>query len=148
MAIIVGLNEAPTRLCLPTKQVNFGNHVVLNSVDSGRRLMLRAALYPAGAVVVLALAMLALSPRHAAAALLAGLAAVLGGAVAAWVALGGGIQAAGPAVARLLLAMGFKWVLLIVALGAGLLAWHLPVVPMLAAIAVSLVFQALALARR
>lgn len=110
--------------------------------------MLRAALYPAGVVLVLALAFLAVSPRHAAAALLAGWATVVGGSAAAWVALGGGVQAAGSAVLRLVLAMAFKWVLLIVVLAAGLLAWHLPIVPMLAGVAVGLIFQVLALARR
>jgi hypothetical protein len=35
---------------------------VLNSVDAGRRLMLRAAVYPLAAVVVLALAFLFMGP--------------------------------------------------------------------------------------
>lgn len=121
---------------------------MLNSVDAGRRLMLRAAIYPLVAVAVLALAFLLVGPRHAVAALATGVATVAGGWMAAWVALGGGVQAAGSAVARLVLAMVLKWVLLFVVLALALLWWRLPAMPLLAGVAVGLIFQVLALARR
>ncbi len=54
--------------------------------------------------------------------LLTGLATVAGGWLAARTALGGGVQAAGTAMARLILAMVFKWVLIIAALVLGLRA--------------------------
>ncbi len=122
--------------------------MVLNSVDAGRRLMLRAAIYPLVAVAVLALALLLIGPRHAVAAAATGVATVAGGWLAAWVALGGGVQAAGSAVARLILAMVLKWVLLFVVLALALLWWRLPAAPLLAGVAVGLIFQVLALARR
>lgn len=121
---------------------------MLNSVDAGRRLMLRAALYPLAAIAVAAAGFLLLGPRYALAVLLTGLATVLGGWLAARTALGGGVQAAGAAMARLILAMVFKWVLVIVALVLGFALWRLPPVGLLAGIAIGLIFQVLALAKR
>ena len=121
---------------------------MLNSVDAGRRLMLRAAVYPLVAVAVLALGFLVLSPKHAFGALISGLAVVAGGWVAARVALGGGIQAAGSAMTRLILAVVLKWVLVIVALVLGFVWLRLPPLALLAGIAVGLMFQVLALTRR
>ncbi|WP_305805854.1 ATP synthase subunit I [Stenotrophomonas sp. YIM B06876] len=121
---------------------------MLNSVDSGRRLMLRAAVYPLVAVAVLALAFLYMGPRHAIGAAASGLAVVLGGWLAARVALGGGVQAAGSAMMRLITAVLLKWVLVIVVLFAGFVWWRLPPLALLAGIAVGLMFQVLALARR
>jgi len=121
---------------------------VLNSVDSGRRLMLRAALYPLLAVAAAAAGFLLLGPKHSLAVLLTGLATVAGGWLAARTALGGGVQAAGAAMVRLILAMVFKWVLIIVALVLGFGLWRLPPVGLLAGIAIGLIFQVLALAKR
>ena len=70
---------------------------MLNSVDAGRRLMLRAAVYPLAAVAVLALAFLLVGPKYALGALASGVAISAGGWVAARMALGGGALAAGPA---------------------------------------------------
>jgi hypothetical protein len=122
---------------------------VLNSVDSGRRLMLRAALYPLLAVVAAAAGFFLLSGlKQALAVLLTGLATVAGGWLAARTALGGGVQAAGTAMVRLILAMVFKWVLVIAALVLGFGLWRLPPVGLLAGIAIGLIFQVLALAKR
>ena len=121
---------------------------MLNSVDAGRRLMLRAAVYPLAAVIVLASAFLLLGPRYALGALASGLAVVVGGTLAAWVALGGGIQGAGPALMRMVLAFVLKTVLIVGVLVMAFAWWKLPPLALLAAIPVALMFQVLALARR
>lgn len=122
---------------------------VLNSVDSGRRLMLRAAVYPLAAVAVLALAFLLLvDAKYALGAVASGVAVSAGGWVAARMALGGGVQAAGSAMARLILAVVAKWVLVFGVLMVGFLVFKLPALALLAGIAVGLMFQVLALARR
>lgn len=121
---------------------------MLNSVEAGRRLMLRAAVYPLVAVVVLALGFLLMGPRHALAALVAGVAVSAGGWVAARMALGGGVQAAGAAMARLIIAVVAKWVVVFGVLVVGYLYYRLPALALLAGIAVGLMFQVLALARR
>jgi hypothetical protein len=110
--------------------------------------MLRAALYPLLAIAVAAAGSLFLGPKYALAILLAGLSTVLGGWLAARTALGGGVQAAGAAMTRLILAMVLKWVLIIVALVLGFALWRLPPVGLMAGIAVGLFFQMLALAKR
>lgn len=121
---------------------------MLNSVDAGRRMMLRSAVYPLAAVVVTSLGLLWVGPRYSEGLALTGCAAVLGGWVAARTALGGGIQAAGIAMVRLIVAMVLKWVLVFVALALGFGLWKLPPLALLAGIAVGLIFQVLALARR
>jgi len=121
---------------------------VLNSVDAGRRLMLRAALYPLVAIAVAAAGALLLGPKYALAVLLTGLGTVLGGWLAARTALGGGVQAASAAVFRLVLAMVFKVVLIIVALVLGFALWRLPPLGLMAGIVIGLISQMLALAKR
>jgi len=122
---------------------------VLNSVDAGRRLMLRAAVYPLAAVAVLALAFLLLAgPKYALGALASGVAVSAGGWVAARMALGGGMQAAGSAMSRLILAVVAKWALVFGVLAVGFVVFKLPALALLAGIAVGLMFQVLALARR
>jgi len=79
--------------------------------------MLRAAVYPLVAVVVLALAFLLVGPKHALGALVSGVAVVAGSALAAWVGLGGGIQAAGSAMVRLFVGFLLKIVLIVAVLG-------------------------------
>lgn len=120
---------------------------MLNSVDAGRRMMLRAAIYPLIAVAITSLGFLYLGGRYAAANLLTGIATVAGGWFAARTALGGGVQAATSAVTRLVLAMLLKWVLVIVALALGFLLWRLPPVALLAGVGIGLIFQVLALAK-
>lgn len=122
---------------------------MLNSVDAGRRLMLRAAVYPLAAVAVLALAFLLLAgPKYALGALASGIAVSAGGWVAARMALGGGVQAAGSAMSRLILAVVAKWALVFGVLVVGFVVFKLPALALLAGIAVGLMFQVLALARR
>lgn len=121
---------------------------MLNSVDAGRRLMLRAAVYPLAAVAVLALVFLMVSPSHAIAAAVSGLAVVAGGWISARMALGGGISGAAAAVGRLVAAMVLKWILVIAVLALGIIQWRLPPMALLAGIAVGMMFQVLALARR
>ncbi len=122
---------------------------MLNSVEAGRRLMLRAAVYPLVAVAVLALAFLLLAGQKAAlGALLSGVAVSAGGGVAARMALSGGAVAAGSAMARLIIAVVAKWAVVFGVLLAGFLAFKLPALALLAGIAVGLMFQVLALARR
>jgi len=125
---------------------------VLNSVEAGRRLMLRAAIYPLAAVAVLALAFLLVGPSYALGALVSGLAVVAGGAMAIWVALSGGIQSADMALTRLMLALVLKVVLILVVLVLAFAWWELPPLALLASIPVALVVQLLtlilALARR
>ena len=69
-------------------------------------------------------------------------------ALAARMALGGGVQAAGSAMTRLILAVVAKWVLVFGVLMVGFLVFKLPALALLAGIAVGLMFQVLALARR
>jgi len=122
---------------------------VLSSVDAGRRLMLRAAVYPLAAVAVLALVLLLLAgPKYALGALASGIAVSAGGWVAARMALGGGVQAAGSAMSRLILAVVAKWALVFGVLAVGFVVFKLPALALLAGIAVGLMFQVLALARR
>ncbi|MBH1622860.1 hypothetical protein ACSMEB_19260 [Stenotrophomonas maltophilia] len=121
---------------------------MLNSVDAGRRLMLRAAVYPLAAVAVLALAFLLVGPKYALGALASGVAISAGGWVAARMALGGGALAAGSAMARLIIAIMAKWVVVFGVLLVGFLVFKLPALALLAGIAVGLMFQVLAMARR
>ena len=122
--------------------------IVLNSVDAGRRLMLRAAVYPLVAVLVLSLVLLLLGPKWSFGAALTGVAVVAGGWVAARMALGGGVQAAGSAMTRLIVAIVLKWVLVFAALALGFAWLRLPPLALLAGVATGLMFQVLALARR
>ncbi|WP_196768675.1 hypothetical protein [Stenotrophomonas maltophilia] len=121
---------------------------MLNSVDAGRRLMLRAAVYPLAAVAVLALAFLLVGPKYALGALTSGVAISAGGWVAARMALGSGAVAAGSAMARLIIAIVAKWVVVFGVLLVGFLVFKLPALALLAGIAVGLMFQVLAMARR
>lgn len=121
---------------------------MLNPVEAGRRLMLRAAVYPLLAVAIAGLLFLLVSAGHAAGVVLTGVATVAGGWLAARAALSGGVQTADSAVLRLVLAMVLKWVLVIVALALGFLLWRLPPIALLAGVAIAMIFQVLALARR
>lgn len=85
---------------------------------------------------------------HALAAALGGAAVVLGGLVAARIALGGGVSGAGTAMTRLMLGMVLKWVVVIGVLLVGLGAWKLPPLPLLAGLLAGLVAQVLAVAKR
>jgi F0F1-type ATP synthase assembly protein I len=119
---------------------------VLNSVAAGRRQAGRAIAWQVVATLLVALACLWQGPRWSVAALVGGGAVVLAGWFSARIALGGGVAAAVPALARLVAGVLAKWLVLVAALVLGVLAWGLPPLPMLAAAVVVLAAQVLALA--
>lgn len=80
------------------------------------------------------------------AALVGGGAVVLAGWLSARIALGGGVETALPALARLVAGVVAKWLVLVVVLVLGVLALGLPPLPMLAAAVLVLLAQLLALA--
>ncbi|MFC7302309.1 ATP synthase subunit I [Cognatiluteimonas weifangensis] len=105
---------------------------------TGRRAALRAIAIQAVAAALVALAFLVTGPRPALAATAGGVAMLAGNALAAAVALGGGIRPARAAFARLLLGMLGKWVLVLVLVAVALQVWRLPPLPLLAGVAVGL----------
>ena len=111
---------------------------MLNSVAAGRRLALRAVGCLLVAAVLVALVFLLQGPRAALAALVGGVAVTLGNALAAQVALGGGVVAARSAFARLMRATLLKWVVAITVFAIALAVWRLAPLPMLAGFAVGL----------
>ena len=119
---------------------------MLNSVAAGRRQAGRAIAWQVGATLLVALACLWQGPHWSVAALVGGGAVVLAGWFAARIALGGGVDAALPALARLVAGVLAKWLVLVAALALGVVALGLPALPMLAAAAAVLAAQVLALA--
>ena len=111
----------------------------MNSVAAGRRLALRAAGCQLIAVMLVALAFLLQGPGAALAAAVGGSGVALGNALAARVALGGGVVVAGAAFVRLLAATLLKWLLAITVLAIALVVWRLAPLPLLAGFAVALV---------
>lgn len=119
---------------------------MLNSVAAGRRQAGRAIAWQVGATLLVALACLWQGLAWSAAALLGGGAVVLAGGLSARIALGGGVDTAVPALARLVAGVVAKWLLLVVVLALGMLVLGLPPLPMLAAAVVVLLAQVVALA--
>lgn len=119
---------------------------MLNSVAAGRRLVLRAAVWQTAAVLLVALLFLAWGPLQALAAATGGLVMVAGSLSAAWLAFGGGVLGAGPAVLRLAAGVVVKWVVVIGVLVVGAGLWKLPPLPLLAGVVTGLVAQVLAAA--
>ncbi len=118
---------------------------MLNSAAAGRRPALRAAAYQLAAVVLVALAFLLQGPSAALAALLGGMGVVAGSALAANVALGGGVVPARVAFFRLALGTALKWVVVVAIFAAALGVGRLPPLPMLAGLAVALIAYPLVL---
>ena len=118
---------------------------VLNSAAAGRRLALRAVAYQMAAVMLVALVFLIQGPSAMFAVLLGGVGVVLGSALAANVALGGGVVTARSAFMRLLLATVLKWavVILVFALASGV--GRVAPLPLLAGLAVALIAHPLVL---
>lgn len=112
---------------------------MLNSVAAGRRLALRAVGCQLAAVMLVALAFLLQGPGAALATAVGGMGVVLGNALAARVALGGGVVVAGAAFARLLVATLLKWLVAMTVLAIALAVWRLAPLPMLAGFATALV---------
>jgi len=116
---------------------------VLNSVAAGRRLVLRAAVWQTGAVLLVALLFLPWGLPRAVAAVVGGLAIVVGALLAAWMAFGGGVLGAVSAVLRLVAGMVVKWVVVIGVLVVGAGLYKLPPLPLLAGVITGLVAQVL-----
>jgi F0F1-type ATP synthase assembly protein I len=106
---------------------------------------MRAVAIQAVAALLVALAFLALGTRQGLAAAVGGGAMLAGNALAATVALGGGIQPARTAFARLLLGTLLKWLLVMVVVVVALEAWCLPPLPALAGLAAGILVYLLAL---
>ena len=111
----------------------------MNSVAAGRRLALRAVGCQLAAVMLVALAFSLRGPGAALAAGVGGSGVVLGNALAALVALGGGVVAARSAFARLMAATLLKWVVAITVFAVALAVWRLAPLPALAGFATGLV---------
>ena len=118
---------------------------MLNSAAAGRRLALRAVAWQLAAVMLVALVFLAQGLSAGLAALLGGLSVVLGSALAANVALGGGVVSARSAFLRLVLGAGLKWTVVITIFAIALGVGRLPPLPMLAGLAVALIAYPLVL---
>ena len=119
---------------------------MLNSVGAGRRQAGRAIAWQVGATLLVALACLWQGLAWSVAALVGGGAVVLAGWLSARIALGGGVETALPALARLVAGVVAKWLVLVVWLVLGVLALGLPPLPMLAAAVLVLLALLLALA--
>ena len=118
---------------------------VMNSAAAGRRLALRAMAYQMVAVLLVALVFLIQGVSAALAALLGGASVVLGSALAANVALGGGVVPARLAFFRLVLGTGIKWLVVVTIFALALGVGRLPPLPLLAGLAVALIAYPLVL---
>ena len=118
---------------------------VLNSVAAGRSAAFRAVACQMVAVVVLALALLLSGWPAALAALLGGAGVVLGNALAANIALGGGVVTARSALMRLMLGTGLKWMVVITVFAMASGVWRMAPLPLLAGLAVASIAHPLAL---
>lgn len=119
-----------------------------NSVAAGRQLARRAVRYQGIAVLATALACLFLGWKAALAALLGGGALLVGGAVAARWALGGGVVPAGMAMARMFAGLVLKWAVVFAALLLSLVVWRLPALPLLLGLVAALIAQFVAATTR
>ncbi|MBA2237095.1 MAG: hypothetical protein H0W24_00105 [Lysobacter sp.] len=100
-------------------------------VAAGRRSSRRALALQAVVAALVALAFAVQGSQQALSAAMGGGAMLSGNALAAAVALGGGIQSARAAFARLLLGTLGKWVVVMAVLAVGFGAWRLPPLPAL-----------------
>lgn len=107
---------------------------------------MRAVAVQAAAAGLVALAFLGLgTPQQALGAAVGGIAMLAGNGLAAAVALGGGIQPAGAAFARLLLGTLLKWLAVLVVVVVALQAWRLPPLATLAGLVAGVLANLLAL---
>lgn len=102
-----------------------------DSVAMARRSTHRALAFEAVVVALVALAFLVQGPPQALAAAVGGGAVVVGNALAAFVALGGGIQPARAAFTRLLLATLGKWAVVVGVLAVAFGTWRISPLPAL-----------------
>ena len=118
---------------------------VHDPIATGRRAATRAVAIQAIAAVLVALvALVAAGPRQGLSAAIGGIAMLAGNALAVAVALGGGIQPAGAAFARLLLGTLGKWVVALVVVAVALGPLRLPPLPLLAGLAAGMLAYLLA----
>ncbi len=96
-------------------------------------------------MVVVASVFLLMGVPASLAALLGGSSAVLGTALAAMIALGGGVVTARSAFSRLMLATGLKWLVVITIFAIASGVWRMAPLPLLAGLAVALIAHPLAL---
>lgn len=101
--------------------------------------------YQAAAVLLVALALLLVGDTASVAALLGGAGAVVGSALAAIIALGGGVVTARSAFSRLVLATVLKWLIVITVFAVASGVWRMAPFPLLAGLAVALAAHPLAL---
>jgi F0F1-type ATP synthase assembly protein I len=111
----------------------------------GRRAATRAVAVQAAVALFVAAGFLVIGPRQALAAAVGGIAMLLANALNLALALGGGIQPASAAFARLLLGTLGKWLVAMVVVAVALGAWHLPALPLLAGLAAGVLAYLLAL---
>lgn len=107
-------------------------------VAAGRRSAHRALALQAGVAALVALAFVVQGLQQALSAAIGGGALLLGNALAAGLALGGGIQSARAAFARLLLGTLGKWAVVMGVLAVGFGAWRLPPLPALVGVVAGL----------
>jgi F0F1-type ATP synthase assembly protein I len=117
---------------------------VHDPIAAGRRSALRAVVVQAVVSAAVAIGFLVEGLAHALAAGWGGLAMVLANALAAGVAFGG-IEHAGAAFARLMLATLGKWTVALACLAIGLGVWRLPPLPMVIGLAAGLLAYLVAL---
>lgn len=111
---------------------------MLNSVAAGRRQAYRVVVAQATATGLVALVLLAQGPRAALGALLGGGAVVLGTALMAWRAFGGGVTGAGTALFRVFGGLALKWLVIAGVLYLALARLELPPLPILAGLGAAL----------
>lgn len=114
-------------------------------VAVGRRSAHRALAIEAIVVALVALAFLVQGPRQALAAIVGGGAMILGNALAASVALGGGIQPAHAVFVRLLLGTLGKWAVVMGVLAVAFGVWRISPLPALAGVVAGLLAYLLGL---
>ena len=119
---------------------------MLTSVAVGRRLAQRAIAWQAVAIAVTALAFLTKGADWSLAAVIGGAAIAVGGWLSSVIALGGGVNPSGSALARLLAGVALKWVVVVAVLLVGVGAAGLPPVPTLSGVVVALFAQLIAMA--
>ncbi len=122
---------------------------VHDPIATGRRAALRAvAIQAAVTLLVAAGILLSAGPRQGLAAAAGGIAMLAGNGLAAVVALGGGIQPAGAAYARLLLGTLGKWVVVMAVLAVAWGPLRLPPLPTLAGLAAGMLAYLLVFTRQ
>lgn len=109
-----------------------------NPLTGTRRSAFRLLGLQAVVVAAFALAALAFGTHAALAVAIGGAAVLLGNALLAWRALGGGVRGAGPALVRVLGGVALKWLVVLGALSLALASGLLPPLALLVGVAVAL----------